>query len=94
MDHTAHGGDPMTDGRIPVDLRRDDAPARRRHRPDLRALRRGNLERETLVLFTSDNGGERYSFNWPLKRAYDAWDKGVLPRLPAPDVTRHRAANQ
>jgi hypothetical protein len=46
------------------------------------------------VLFTSDNGGERYSFNWPLKRAYDAWDKGVLPRLPAPDVTRHRAANQ
>ena len=31
----------------------------------LRALERANLERDTLVIFTSDNGGERYSYNWP-----------------------------
>ena len=31
----------------------------------LAALKRANLERETLVIFTSDNGGERYSYNWP-----------------------------
>jgi arylsulfatase A-like enzyme len=31
----------------------------------LAALSRARLERDTLVIFTSDNGGERYSFNWP-----------------------------
>jgi len=31
----------------------------------LEALRRARIERDTLVIFTSDNGGERYSFNWP-----------------------------
>lgn len=31
----------------------------------LRALSRANLDRETLVIFTSDNGGERFSYNWP-----------------------------
>jgi arylsulfatase A-like enzyme len=31
----------------------------------LAALRRARIERDTLVIFTSDNGGERYSFNWP-----------------------------
>src|SRR5258706_12226118 len=31
----------------------------------LKALARAKLERDTLVIFTSDNGGERYSFNWP-----------------------------
>jgi arylsulfatase A-like enzyme len=31
----------------------------------LRALARAGRERNTLVIFTSDNGGERYSFNWP-----------------------------
>jgi arylsulfatase A-like enzyme len=31
----------------------------------LKALERANLDRSTLVIFTSDNGGERYSFNWP-----------------------------
>jgi arylsulfatase A-like enzyme len=30
------------------------------------ALRRHGLERDTLVVFTSDNGGERFSDNWPL----------------------------
>ncbi|RPH46779.1 MAG: twin-arginine translocation pathway signal protein [Burkholderiales bacterium] len=29
-------------------------------------LRRLGLERDTLVVFTSDNGGERFSDNWPL----------------------------
>jgi len=31
----------------------------------LRALKRSGLERDTLVVFTSDNGGERFSYNWP-----------------------------
>jgi arylsulfatase A-like enzyme len=30
------------------------------------ALERLNIDRETLVIFTSDNGGERFSDNWPL----------------------------
>jgi arylsulfatase A-like enzyme len=30
------------------------------------ALRRNGLDRDTLVVFTSDNGGERFSDNWPL----------------------------
>jgi arylsulfatase A-like enzyme len=32
----------------------------------MQALRRHGIERDTLVLFTSDNGGERFSDNWPL----------------------------
>ncbi|MEU8958729.1 sulfatase-like hydrolase/transferase [Streptomyces sp. NPDC048518] len=32
----------------------------------LRALRRSGQERDTLVFFASDNGGERFSYNWPL----------------------------
>ena len=31
----------------------------------LAALGRARLERDTLVVFMSDNGGERYSYNWP-----------------------------
>jgi len=31
----------------------------------LKALDRSGHRRNTLVIFTSDNGGERYSFNWP-----------------------------
>jgi arylsulfatase A-like enzyme len=32
----------------------------------LDALKRHGIERDTLVVFTSDNGGERFSDNWPL----------------------------
>jgi arylsulfatase A-like enzyme len=31
----------------------------------LKALAGARLDRNTLVIFTSDNGGERYSYNWP-----------------------------
>jgi arylsulfatase A-like enzyme len=31
----------------------------------LKALSAAKLDRETLVVFTSDNGGERFSYNWP-----------------------------
>jgi arylsulfatase A-like enzyme len=48
----------------------------------LAALKRAKLERETLVIFTSDNGGERYSYNWPF-----SFQKGFLheggTRVPA-----------
>jgi arylsulfatase A-like enzyme len=32
----------------------------------LQALRRSGQENDTLVYFASDNGGERFSYNWPL----------------------------
>jgi len=32
----------------------------------LDALKRSGQEKDTLVVFTSDNGGERFSDNWPL----------------------------
>ena len=32
----------------------------------LQTLRQHGLEDNTLVVFTSDNGGERFSDNWPL----------------------------
>ncbi|MEU5216640.1 sulfatase-like hydrolase/transferase [Streptomyces sp. NPDC020807] len=39
----------------------------------LKALKRSGQERDTLVFFGSDNGGERFSYNWPL-----AGNKGSL----------------
>jgi arylsulfatase A-like enzyme len=48
----------------------------------LDALRSSGLERNTLVIFTSDNGGERYSRNWPFSfRKGSLWEGGI--RVPA-----------
>ena len=48
----------------------------------LAALGRAGLEENTLVIFTSDNGGERYSFNWPFSSGKGSlWEGGI--RVPA-----------
>ena len=64
-DHADHGAGPMINGgslgAYAAMMRSMDAGIGR----VLAALRRARLERDTLVIFTSDNGGERYSFNWP-----------------------------
>jgi len=65
VDHVDHGVGPMTNGGslgayAAMMRSMDDGIGR-----VLAALRRARLERDTLVIFTSDNGGERYSFNWP-----------------------------
>jgi arylsulfatase A-like enzyme len=42
------------------------------------ALRKADLERNTLVVFTSDNGGERYSLNWPFQfQKFYLWEGGI-----------------
>ena len=64
-DHADHGAGPMTNGgsleayaKMMISM---DAGIGR----VLAALRKARLERNTLVIFTSDNGGERYSYHWP-----------------------------
>ncbi|HKG93059.1 MAG TPA: sulfatase-like hydrolase/transferase [Gemmatimonadaceae bacterium] len=48
----------------------------------LAALKKSGRERDTLVVFTSDNGGERYSFNWPASNMKATlWEGGI--RVPA-----------
>jgi arylsulfatase A-like enzyme len=48
----------------------------------LAALSRAGLARETLVVFTSDNGGERFSYNWPFTgQKFDLHEGGI--RVPA-----------
>jgi arylsulfatase A-like enzyme len=63
--HTEHGPGPMADGGsrkiYGAMMQSMDAGIGR----VLKALARAKLEHDTLVIFTSDNGGERYSFNWP-----------------------------
>ena len=63
--HTTHGSGPMVEGgslKIYAAMMKSmDAGIGR----VLKALDRAKLARKTLVIFTSDNGGERYSFNWP-----------------------------
>jgi len=46
------------------------------------ALRTTGQDRRTLVIFTSDNGGERYSFQWPLSDAKGSLREGGI-RIPA-----------
>ena len=48
----------------------------------LAALKSAKIERDTLVIFTSDNGGERYWYNWPFSfQKFDLWEGGI--RVPA-----------
>jgi arylsulfatase A-like enzyme len=63
--HREHGPGPMTSGgSLPIYgamMKRMDAGIGK----VLTALQRAKIDRQTLVIFTSDNGGERYSYNWP-----------------------------
>ena len=57
----------------------------------LDALKKSGLDQNTLVIFTSDNGGERFSYNWPFTgQKMDLHEGGV--RVPAivrwPGVTQ------
>jgi arylsulfatase A-like enzyme len=48
----------------------------------LQALVRSRLAANTLVIFTSDNGGERFSYNWPFRgQKFSLFQGGV--RVPA-----------
>ncbi|WP_421107352.1 sulfatase [Streptomyces sp. NEAU-S77] len=47
----------------------------------LAALRRSGQERDTLVFFASDNGGERWSYQWPLTGAKFSLHEGGI-RVP------------
>lgn len=48
----------------------------------LRALGDAGHARKTLVIFTSDNGGERFSYNWPFTgKKLDLYEGGI--RVPA-----------
>ncbi|MFC5748790.1 sulfatase [Actinomadura rugatobispora] len=47
----------------------------------LNALRETGQERDTLVLFSSDNGGERWSYQWPLSGAKASLNEGGI-RVP------------
>ncbi|HEY7444939.1 MAG TPA: sulfatase-like hydrolase/transferase [Vicinamibacterales bacterium] len=82
MAHTTHGQGPMVAGgslKIYASMMKslDDGIGR-----VLQALQRARLERNTLVIFTSDNGGERYSFNWPFSsEKLNLWEGGI--RVPA-----------
>ncbi|MBD0709173.1 MULTISPECIES: sulfatase-like hydrolase/transferase [unclassified Streptomyces] len=48
----------------------------------LDALRRSGQERDTLVFFASDNGGERFSYNWPLSGNKASLQEGGI-RVPS-----------
>ncbi|MGH4035560.1 sulfatase family protein [Actinomycetota bacterium Odt1-20B] len=47
----------------------------------LRALKQSGQEQDTLVFFASDNGGERFSYNWPLSGNKSSLQEGGI-RVP------------
>ncbi|MFJ2244009.1 sulfatase [Streptomyces sp. NPDC087862] len=47
----------------------------------MRALKRSGQDRDTVVVFSSDNGGERYSNSWPLSGSKYALQEGGI-RVP------------
>ncbi len=91
-DHADHGVGPMTNGgsleAYAQMMRSMDSGIGR----VLAALRRARLERDTLVIFTSDNGGERYSFNWPFSFQKLYLVRGRHPRAGHRPLARRRAA--
>ncbi|MFB7212021.1 sulfatase [Streptomyces sp. NPDC056255] len=48
----------------------------------LKALKRSGQEQDTLVFFASDNGGERFSYQWPLSGNKSSLQEGGI-RVPA-----------
>ncbi|MBZ2410500.1 sulfatase-like hydrolase/transferase [Streptomyces sp. L06] len=48
----------------------------------LRALERSGQEEDTLVFFASDNGGERFSYHWPLDGNKELFKEGGI-RVPS-----------
>ncbi|MFD0688760.1 sulfatase family protein [Actinomadura fibrosa] len=54
----------------------------------LRALRDSGRERDTIVLFSSDNGGERWSYQWPLTGAKASLNEGGIR---VPNILRYPA---
>lgn len=48
----------------------------------LAELRRTGQDKDTIVLFVSDNGGERFSYNWPFTGAKASLNEGGI-RIPA-----------
>ena len=82
IDHGDHGDGPMNNGGSRKTygsmMKSMDAGIGR----VLAALSKHNMERNTLVIFTSDNGGERYSYNWPFSfQKMFLWEGGT--RVPA-----------
>jgi arylsulfatase A-like enzyme len=82
ISHTSHGPGPMIEGgslQIFASMMRSmDAGIGR----VLQALQQQGQDRNTLVIFTSDNGGERYSYHWPFSfQKWFLYEGGI--RVPA-----------